>query len=189
MWSTTPGRMAPDTVFETRRLRCRRWRPTDLAPLFAVYSDVEGARWVGDGQPITLADCEAWLRVTDNNYQRRGYGMFALEDRASGEVIGFCGLVHPGGQVDAEIKYSFLRSHWGRGFASEVVPALLACGAERHGLAKIIATVALGNLASQRVLAKAGMLRTALRDNEDGSQTVVFEWCPPPDVDMGDDVC
>lgn len=172
--------MAPEAIFETVRLRCRRWRPTDLAPLFAVYSDPEGARWVGDGEPITMAECDAWLRVTDANYRRRGYGMFALEDRANGEVIGFCGLVHPGGQVDAEVKYAFLRRHWGRGLASEAVPPLLAYGAQRHGLSKVIATVAAGNLASQRVLTKAGLRRTALRENADGSQTIVFEWHPGP---------
>lgn len=171
--------MAPDSLFETPRLRCRRWKASDLAPLFAVYGDAEGARWVGDGRPITVAQCEAWLRVTDDNYRLRGYGMFALDARSTGQVIGFCGLVHPGGQVDAEVKYAFLRSHWGLGLASEALPSLLAYGAARHDLTQVIATVAPGNLASQRVLAKAGMVEVALRDNGDGSKTQVYAWQAP----------
>jgi RimJ/RimL family protein N-acetyltransferase len=163
-------------LFETTRLRCRRWLQRDLEPLLAVYGDAEGMRWVDDGQPITRVECEAWLKVTEANYASRGYGMFALEELASGAVVGFCGLVHPGGQPEPEIKYAFLRSHWGRGLASEAVPALLAHGHARHRLSRIIATVAPANLASQRVLAKAGLRLACRRENEDGSSTLVLEW-------------
>lgn len=165
-----------DTLFETKRLICRRWEPQDLAPLYAVYSDPEGMRWVGDGKAISLARCEEWFGVTESNYAKRGYGMFALVERESGTVVGFCGLVHPGGQVEPEIKYAFAKSSWGRGLASEAVPALLAYGAAKHCLQRIIATVATANLASQRVLLKSGMLLREQRRNEDGSITNVYEW-------------
>ena len=170
------GVMTTEPIFETEQLRCRRWRPDDLEPIFTVYSDPEGARFVGDGTPITREQCEQWLEVTAKNYERYGYGMFALEELSSGDVIGFCGLVHPGGQPETEIKYAFLRSHWGQGLASEVVPRLLAYGAKEHGLAMIIATVADGNLASLRVLAKAGMTLVRTIPSEDGSITQVHEW-------------
>lgn len=168
--------MSSRAVFESRRLRCRRWRPNDIETLFAVYSDLEGARWVGDGKPITYVECERWLQVTEANYTKRGYGMFALEHRLSGLVIGFCGLVHPDEQTEAEIKYAFLPAYWGQGYASEAVPALLEYGALRHGLTRIIATVAKGNLASQRVLLKSGMGYSHTICEEDGSQTLVYEW-------------
>ncbi|MEO0457594.1 MAG: GNAT family N-acetyltransferase [Cyanobacteria bacterium P01_A01_bin.114] len=166
--------LSGSVIFETPRLRCRRWLLSDLGPLFAVYSDVEGARWVDDGEPITHAECEAWLKVTADNYEKRGYGMFALEDRESSQVVGFCGLVHPGGQEDAEIKYALLRSHWGRGLASEVVPALLSYGANHHRIERVIATVASENIASQRVLEKAGLILLDSRREEDGSHTLVY---------------
>lgn len=165
-----------EALFKTERLLCRRWQAQDIGPLHAVYSDPEAMRWVGDGQPLSRARCEEWFQVTETNYARRGYGMFALVEQASGTVVGFCGLVHPGGQHEPEIKYAFARAQWGRGLASEVVPALLAYGAARHGLQSIIATVAAKNLASQRVLLKAGMVLQKLRRNEDGSTTNVYEW-------------
>lgn len=169
-------------VFESKRLRCRRWIPNDVEPLFAVYSDQEGARWIDDGRPITYAECDRWLRVTEANYAKRGYGMFALESRASGQVIGFCGLVHPNNQAEPEIKYAFLSTYWGQGYASEAVPALLAYGASTHGLTRIIATVAKGNLASQRVLLKSGMVYSHTIEEENGAeeedeaQTLLYEW-------------
>jgi ribosomal-protein-alanine N-acetyltransferase len=169
-------------LFETERLRCRRWRPEDLDTLYAVYSDREAMRWVGDGEPITLSECEEWFKVTEANYAKRGYGMFALESRLSKAVIGFCGLVHPGGQAEPEVKYAFLREHWGAGLASEAVPALLAYAATHHHLVRIIATVAPENLASQRVLSKAGMRLAHPRENSDGSLTNVYEWLAPSAV-------
>ena len=167
------------TIFQSDRLTCRRWIPEDFEPLFAVYSDANAMRWVGDGQPITRDECQEWFKVTQANYAQRGYGMFALVDRESGVVVGFAGLVHPSGQTEAEIKYALRRTHWGRGLASEFVPLLLAYGALSHGLECIIATVALDNLASQRVLAKAGMVSAGQRTNDDGSTTLVFQWFAP----------
>jgi [ribosomal protein S5]-alanine N-acetyltransferase len=163
-------------VFETPRLRCRRWVRSDFAPLLAVYSDATAMRWVGDGQPLTLEQCESWFEVTDANYAKRGYGMFALEEKRSDQVVGFCGLVHPGGQALPELKYAFERACWGQGLASEAAPALLSYGASAHGLLHIIATVAVGNLASQRVLTKSGMHLSHRRANEDQSETLVFVW-------------
>lgn len=188
-------------LFETRRLRCRRWVAADLDPLLTVYGDTEGMRFVGDGRPITRAEGERWLAVTAANYVARGYGMFALEAQpawaatAPGAgpvtasvaptapeptpVVGFCGLVHPGGQREPEVKYAFLRTHWGLGLASEAVPALLQHAAASLGLARIIATVAPGNGPSQRVLKKAGMRLDHERRNDDGSTTLVFAWNAP----------
>jgi RimJ/RimL family protein N-acetyltransferase len=176
--------VSADPLFSTERLHCRRWVADDFDTLYAVYADPEAMKWVGDGSPISREACERWFEVTNTNYARRGYGMFALESRESAQVVGFAGLVHPGGQPEAEIKYAFLRSHWGQGLASEVVPALLRYGAQAHGLMRIIATVARDNLVSQHVLRKSGMVRTGTRANDDGSFTELFEWtgAAPPRV-------
>lgn len=168
-----------EIVFESPRLRCRRWVREDFDALMAVYGDRDAMRWVGDGEPLTRDDCERWLDVTARNYAQRGYGMFALEDRASGHVVGFVGLVHPGGQVDAEVKYAFARESWGRGLATEAVRAILDAAWTRFGLVEVIATVAPDNLASQHVLAKAGMRLRVARANDDGSRTQVYAATAP----------
>lgn len=163
-------------MFETARLRVRHLTDDDVAELSAVYGDAEAMRWVGDGQALTRAQCEEWLQVTRRNYARRGYGMSALVERSTGRVIGFCGLVHPGGQAEAEIKYALRRDAWGQGFASEAAAGMMAHAASALGLHEVIATTAPENLASHRVLLKAGLQRAELRDNDDGSQTQVFRW-------------
>lgn len=171
--------MSSELVFTTERLRVRRWRDDDLAMLMVVYGDPEGMRWVGDGQPLAREGCVRWLEVTRANYARRGYGMFAVEALATSEVLGFCGIVHPGDQPEAEVKYAYARAHWGGGIATEALRGLIAHGHRVFGLTRMIATAAPANEASHRVLLKAGMQRGPLRDNGDGSFTQLFEWLAP----------
>jgi RimJ/RimL family protein N-acetyltransferase len=168
-----------ELVFETERLRVRRWRDTDLSALMAVYGDADAMRWVGDGGPITEAECHEWLVVTQRNYRTRGYGMFAVELKREPGAVGFCGIVHPAGQTDAEVKYAYLRRLWGLGIASEALRGLIGYGVREHGLRYMIATTAPENLASHRVLEKAGMIRGALRANDDGSHTQLFAYRAP----------
>jgi ribosomal-protein-alanine N-acetyltransferase len=166
----------PEIIFATPRLIARHIGPADQSDMLEVYGDEDAMRWVGDGSPISREDVIRWIQVTAENYRKRGYGMSALLWRESGEVIGFCGLVHPGGQPEAEIKYALKRSYWGRGIATEAATAMLAYGSRQHHLKYIIATTAPANLASHRVLLKAGMTRGKLLPNADGSSTQVFEW-------------
>ena len=168
------------TVFESPRLRCRHWVVGDRGALLQVYGDAGAMRWVGDGTVLSEADADRWFDVTARNYARRGYGMFALEERATGQVVGFAGLIHPGDQPEAEVKYTLARSCWGRGLATEAVRHLLTAARERYGLSDVIATVAPAHAASQRVLAKVGLTRRADRTEDDGRRTLVYGTALPP---------
>jgi len=132
-------------------------------------------RWIDDGQALSASEAARWMQVTFSNYGKRGYGMFAIEEARSAKLIGFGGLVHPGGQVDAEVKYAFLPEVWGRGLATEFVQGLIDWAKSAHGLPRVIATVAPENLASQRVLLKSGFRQSEARIESDGSRTEVFE--------------
>lgn len=169
-------------LFTTDRLLGRWLEPEDLAAMAAVYGDADAMRWVDDGQPLDESGCARWIDVTRENYRTRGYGMTAIVERTSGTVVGFCGLVHPGGQPEAEIKYAFKRECWGAGFATEAARAMLEYGAAAHDIDCVIATTAPENLASHRVLEKCGMQRGELRRNDDGSATQIFRWQRPRSV-------
>ena len=165
-------------VLETPRLHARRIDFADVEAMLSVYGDQQVVRWVGNGEPFDRALCEKWVEITHKDYATRGYGMFALVERRSGEVVGFGGLVHLGDQSQVEIKYALHRSRWGHGYATEAATALLVFGAAQFCLSEVIATAAPENKASHRVLLKAGMQRGALRRNEDGTFTQLFVWRP-----------
>jgi ribosomal-protein-alanine N-acetyltransferase len=164
-------------VFQTARLEARVITAADVDSMLAVYGDPVVVRYVADGQPLDRARCEQWVEVTQRNHATRGYGMVALVERSTGVIVGFCGLVHPAGQPEPEIKYALRQDAWGRGFATEAAIGLLEHAA-RLGLPEVIATTDPENEASHRVLLKAGMQRSALRRNDDGSMTQLFRWSP-----------
>jgi RimJ/RimL family protein N-acetyltransferase len=175
--------MSRDVVVAvTRRLIVRQLDPGDRGDLLEVYGDREAMRWVDDGGVLSEADCDRWLEITAGNYRDRGYGMFAMADRATpGQVVGFIGLVHPGGQPEAEVKYALRRGWWGRGLATEAVEAVVRYGFADHGLTRIIATTAPENAASHRVLRKAGFREARPRTHPDGTwdRVFVFDWPQP----------
>ena len=173
----------PGALFETPRLTVRPLAAADLEEMLVVYGDEDAMRWVGDGDILSREEVLRWLQITANNYRVRGYGMAALIARDSAEVVGFCGLVHPDGQTEAEIKYALKRGYWGRGLATEAARGMLHYGHRQHGLDYIIATTDPDNAASHRVLRKAGMQQGKVVQNADGSRTLYFEWRaaePPP---------
>lgn len=161
-------------LFETPRLTVRQLQAEDVDAMFAVYGDPEVVRWVDDGQPLSRDLCAKWIKVSCNNYMTKGFGASAVIERVSGTFIGCCGIVYAPSSVNPEIIYAFRPAYWGQGFASEVVPAMLAYGFDTCHLPEIYATIFPENLASARVLIKAGM--SWLRDdlNEDGTTTAVY---------------
>jgi RimJ/RimL family protein N-acetyltransferase len=163
-------------VFETDRLISRHLGESDIDVMFAVYSDPVGCRWVGDGTPITFEECVKWVAVTQRNYKTRGYGMFAVQSRETNDVIGFCGLVHPGNQEVAELKYALRNDCWGQGFATEIASGALKYAINQLELDRVIATIDPENQASLRVAHKVGMSRLEPIREDDGSCIELFEY-------------
>ena len=160
-------------LFQTERLTIRKITRSDAAAMFEVYGDAQAMRWVDDGEPIERVACDHWVDVTLGNYASRGYGMVMIRLTETDELVGFCGLVHPGGQERPELKYALLRRHWGKGFATEAARGLLAYGAEEFGLGEVIATTFPENTVSHRVLEKCGFAFSEDRVEDDGSVTRV----------------
>jgi len=163
-------------MFKTDRLFVRHLGAEDVNAMHSVYGDREVVRYAGDGEPLDRDGCAGWVVVSEKNYATRGYGMSALVLKATGEIVGFCGLVHPGGQVEVEIKYALGGEHWGRGYATEAVRGMLTYGLEEFDIQHVIATVDPENKASLHVLGKAGLSVNKIERNEDGSDTVVLSW-------------
>jgi [ribosomal protein S5]-alanine N-acetyltransferase len=163
-------------LYQTNRLRARQLSVADYAAMFEVYSDAAAMRWVGDGKPITEIECQQWIQTTLHNYATRGYGMAVLEKIDDGEVVGFCGIVHPKQQLEPEIKYALKRKFWGAGLATEAVIGMLRYGLDAHQLQNIIATVDPDNLASARVLEKAGLAYDHTSIDEAGLPVACYRW-------------
>lgn len=161
-------------LFETPRLLVRHLCHSDTDALFAVYSDPDVVRWVGDGTPLTHELCVKWIEISLHNYQTKGFGASAVVAKSTSLFIGCCGIIYDPQRNEPEIIYGFGKCWWGQGFASEVVRPMLAYGQQQCGLKRILATIAPENLASVRVAIKAGMVFEREEIEKDGSPTLVY---------------
>lgn len=155
---TNAGAAARGAVaLETARLRLRPFTLGDLGALCRITADAEVMRYIGDGFPLTPAETEANLRNIMDAFQRRGYGRWALEEKAGGALLGYCGLGCPAGSPGTELVYMLARGAWGRGLASEASAAVLRFAFEEVGLEHVYALTMPGNVRSRRVLERLGM--------------------------------
>jgi RimJ/RimL family protein N-acetyltransferase len=145
----------------TARLLLRRWREDDVAPMSAINADPEVMRWIGDGSVSDEQQTKARIEAWERQWERHGFGLFALQLRATGELIGFTGLAVPEFLPEVmpavEIGWRLGRTSWGQGLATEAARAALRFGLIDRGLEQIISIAQVGNDASERIMNKLGM--------------------------------
>ena len=145
------------------RLRC--WEERDAAALVAIADDAEVARYLADGfpHPYTPLDARLWIALC-GGLQRRD-SQLAIE--VDGRLAGGIGVNFYGGErrLTAHIGYWLGRTFWGRGIATAACRAMADHALANFGLARLETTVYAPNVASARVLEKAGFVREGtLRD-------------------------
>jgi RimJ/RimL family protein N-acetyltransferase len=152
---------APGPILHTPRLVLRRWRDDDVEPMAAINADPEVMRWIGAGAVRDLEQTRSGIVAIEREWETSGYGLFAIEERASGDLMGFTGMAVPYFLPDVmpavEIAWRLGRQHWGKGIATEASAAALRFGLVERGLSRIIAIVQVGNGASERIMVKLGM--------------------------------
>ena len=145
----------------TPRLVLRRWRGDDIEPMAAINADPEVMRWIGAGAVRDLEQTRSGIDAIERQWQASGYGLFAIEERVSGDLLGFTGMTVPYFLPEVmpavEIAWRLGRQHWGKGIATEASAAALDFGLVDRGLDRIIAIVQIGNDASERIMTKLGM--------------------------------
>jgi RimJ/RimL family protein N-acetyltransferase len=152
---TGETRINDPPVVETARLRLRMFRPEDLDDLAALFADPEVMKYVADGKPTGREEARKALDSIIQHWRRNGFGRWAVEDKTTGEFVGFGGLRSLFGMP--EVVYHFATRHWGKGLATELGRAGLRYGFETHRFARIVAVAKPENAASVRVMEKLGM--------------------------------
>lgn len=146
--------MASFPELETERLRLRHWRESDIDPFLAFYRDPKSAEIYGTD--VTRSD--VWRRVAliIGHWQLRGFGPWALEDKATGKFAGHGGLWFPEGWGDVEVGYGISPEFRGRGYATEASLCVRDHGYRERGLDRLVSYIDPGNMASRRVAEKLG---------------------------------
>lgn len=141
---------------ETERLRLVRFREDHWEPYAAMCADPEVMRYLGTG--VTLSREDAWRTIAGmlGHWQLRGYGMWALESKATGELVGRAGFINPAGWPGFELGWTLGRSHWGKGYAREAAREALRHAFEVMKRDRVISLIRQANAPSIRVAEAIG---------------------------------
>lgn len=154
------------SVLETEQLVLRPLREDDLDDLLAVVNE-------GTSTPRTREETRERLRRAMSHWEEHGFGLWAVLHRADGGFIGWCGVAYPHGRGDAELSYALATRYWGQGLATEAVRRALQYAFDVAGLPRVVGVALAENLASQRVMLRAGLtFRRFLQ--HDGKEAVLY---------------
>jgi len=173
-----------ETAAETARLRLREWVAEDEAAFYAIMNRPEVMEHLGGVQTPEGWNA-AFQRIT--GFQRDyGHTFWIVEDRGSGELLGFCGIkrVNAPGAGDLtgrhEIGWRLRPEAWGKGIAKEAAIASMDLAFGRFEAPDVIATTVPSNVASQGLMIRLGMTRRSDLDyvderfGPDLNPTIVF---------------
>lgn len=141
----------------TDRLIIRSTEDRDAGGLHRIYSDPEAMRYIPGG---AFDDMERVRRSIARSREREttsGMTLWAVDDKATGEFMGQCGVVPVDGKgPEIELAYHFARPFWGRGYATEAARAVADYAFRELELERLIGLTFPANVPSQRVLEKTG---------------------------------
>lgn len=123
--------------------------------------DPDVMRYIGNGRARTAGEAALSIASYEKEWSERGFGLFAVETRRTGDLIAFTGLSSPvflpEVRPSVEIGWRFSKPSWGEGYASEAAAAALSFGVHDLGVTDIVSIYQIGNGASARIMQKLGM--------------------------------
>jgi RimJ/RimL family protein N-acetyltransferase len=141
-------------TLETARLILRPPREEDLDGWAELMGDPESARFIGGQQERSAA----WrgMATMAGSWSLKGFGMFSVIDKASGEWLGRVGPWQPEGWPGTEVGWGLLRRAWGHGYARESAEAAIDWAFDALGWDEVIHIIALDNVGSQALAKRLG---------------------------------
>ena len=152
----------------TPRLVLRSWQTTDLQPFAALNADPRVMQFMR--APLSRAESDAFVAGAAAALEKRGWGLWAVERRESGELLGCVGLNVPSFEAPftpcVEIMWRLAAAHWGRGFATEAARECLRFAFGTLALGEVVAFTVPANLRSRALMERLGMRHDPADDFE-----------------------
>ena len=147
-------------LIETDRLILRSWKPEDLLLFIEMNKDARVMRYF----PSILTDeqTESFYKRIQSEFDRNGWGLYAVELKSIGTFIGYVGLHEIGFDADftpgVEIGWRLAADYHNQGLATEAAKEVLKL-AKQNGLQRLYSFTAKQNAPSERVMQKIGMTK------------------------------
>jgi ribosomal-protein-alanine N-acetyltransferase len=141
-------------LFETSRLVIGHLQAEHLEHFVALQADPEVAKYTGyrmTNREKIVANF--WELLSYYGKPKPFFYIWAVCHKETGEFLGTCALIKNEKQ-ETEIGFRLLKAHWGKGYTSELAPALFAYSFEEYAPEKIVAYAFKDNIASCKILDK-----------------------------------
>jgi RimJ/RimL family protein N-acetyltransferase len=132
------------------------FRETDLDAYAAMCADAEVMRHLGDGRVLARPDTWRQMAMILGHWTLRGFGLLALEEKATGALVGRAGFYEPEGWPGFELGWMLRRESWGKGYATEAARRLLAHAFTELNRERLISLIRPANAPSIRVAERLG---------------------------------
>ena len=119
-------------------------------------SDPEVRRYLGSGDAPSREETWRHMAMHAGIWTIRGFGLWAVELRSTGELLGRAGVWFPEGWPEIEAGWVIAPEHWGSGYATEAAREALRQAFATLGVTHVISLIHPENLASRRVAEKLG---------------------------------
>lgn len=130
----------------------------DASDLHELYSDKDAMKYLTQRTPSNVAESLDWVRTKMDLQAADGLSMWSIVEKASGQVIGDCGLQYEDeGRTEVGLGFRLRRASWHRGLAFEASAACLRAGFDQLRFDRIIGVTHEDNLAAQRLMLRLGM--------------------------------
>lgn len=161
----------------TDRLLMRGFAPGDFEAYAAMMAHPEVTQYLMDGRPLSRAEAWRQMAMFLGHWTLRGFGVWAVEERATGQFVGRIGCLEPEGFPAFEIAYTLTRSAWGRGYAREGAATALRYARETLNRREIASIIRPANTASIRVAQSLGAVAAETVEFF-GAPSVIYRYPP-----------
>ena len=163
-------------MIETERLTLRKFSVKDAAFIRELLNDDSFVRNIGDKGVRSDEDAAIYIQNGPiASYERFGFGLYAVELKETGELVGMSGLLKRDSLPDPDIGFAFLPRFWKKGYAFEAAEVVIKYAKEVLGLRRVLAITLPENTGSIRLLENIGLrFERMVRMSDDEPELKLF---------------
>jgi len=168
-------------ILETKRLILRELNDDDFDSLKKVLSDPITMKFYPE--PYDDNGVRKWIRWCKASYEKRGFGLWAVILKETGEIIGDCGVSMQtiDDELKPEIGYHLRRDYHRMGFGSEMAQAVKDYFFNNFDFDEVYSYMNKDNIASYKTAEKNGMTFLHIYKDSMGMEDRVYritreEW-------------
>ena len=161
-------------MIETERLLLRKYTMSDFDALYEIMSDPETMQHYPAS--FDKERTEKWILWNLDNYEKYGFGLWAVVLKETNEFIGDCGITlqNIDGQMLPEIGYHINKKYWRRGYAKEAARAVRDWVFQNTNYDAVYSYMKYTNIGSSSTAKAIGMKK--IKEYPDPKNTVSYAY-------------